>query len=388
MLQKQKKSQPKMVIAQVLPALKQGGAERGTIEIASALQKEHIENYVISSGGSMVKELAQIGVEHITLPMQTKNPFKIWKNAKLLEAVLKKKKITLVHVGSRAPAWSVKLACHRLNIPYIATFHGLYGLSPKVLKKPYNRVMTQGKVVIAVSRFVEKHIIEQYGITPQKVRCIPCGADMKQFNRENISETALNQLMKKYHISQNKPIVVLVGRLSPIKGHLLLLNAIRQMKNQNFTLLFIGGNPKGDYEEKLRVALHQLPSSVDFHMFALSSDQMPLGYALADICVQPTLVPETFGCSMLEAQAMGCVVVAAAHGGALELIDAGKTGFLFQPGDVNALAMRLDAVLNLTPHKRKQIGEKAKKAARSNYSIQKMCDKTIAVYREVLGIKS
>ena len=388
MLKKQKKSQPKTVIAQVLPALKQGGVERGTIEIAAALQKEQIENYVISSGGAMVKELEQIGVEHITLPMQTKNPFQIWKNAKLLEAVLKKKKITLVHVRSRAPAWSVKLACQRLKIPFIATFHGLYGLSPRLFKKPYNRVMTQGEVVIAVSRFVEKHVIENYGISPQKVRCIPRGADMDQFNRENISKTALNQLIKQHNIPQNKPIIVLVGRLSRIKGHFLLLNAIRQMKNQNFTLLFIGGNPKGDYEVKLQEALRQLPPSVDFRMFALSSHQMPLGYALADICVQPTLVPETFGRSMVEAQATGCVVVASAHGGALELIDEGKTGFLFEPGDVNALAARLDEVLNLTPRERKQIGEKAQKSARSNYSIQKMCDKTIAVYREVLGIKS
>lgn len=375
----------KMVIAQVLPALRQGGVERGTIEIAAALQKEGIENYVISSGGVMVEELTQLGVEHIQLPIQTKNPFKIWQNVKLLEAVFKEKKITLVHVRSRAPAWSVKFACRRLNIPFIATFHGFYKLNPRWLKKPYNRVMTEGQVVIAGSRFMKKHIIENYGVAPQKVRCIPRGADMEKFNRKNISKEDLTRLIKKYDIPQNKPVVVLVGRLSRIKGHFLLLDAIRQMKNQNFTLLFIGGNPKGTYEDKLQTALRQLPSSVDFRMFALSSDQMPLGYALADVCVQPTLMPETFGRTMVEAQAVGSVVVAAAHGGALELIKEG-TGFLFKPGDVTSLATRLDEVLSLSQAERKKIGERAQKAAREEYSIQKMCDRTIALYREILEL--
>ena len=71
-------------IMQILPSLKQGGVEVGTIEIATALQKSHMPNIVVSSGGPMVEQLKKIGVKHITLPVQTKNPFKIWKNAKKL----------------------------------------------------------------------------------------------------------------------------------------------------------------------------------------------------------------------------------------------------------------------------------------------------------------
>ena len=68
----------KMVIAQILPALEIGGVERGTIEIATALKKAGITNYVISNGGKMVPELDRLGVEHITLPVHSKNPFKMY----------------------------------------------------------------------------------------------------------------------------------------------------------------------------------------------------------------------------------------------------------------------------------------------------------------------
>ena len=76
-------------IIQVLPALNQGGVERGTIEIAIALKKAGIPNYVISAGGKMVPELEQIGVEHITLPAATTNPIKMWLNARKMAKIFK-----------------------------------------------------------------------------------------------------------------------------------------------------------------------------------------------------------------------------------------------------------------------------------------------------------
>ena len=79
-------------IIQVLPALNQGGVERGTIEIATALKQAGIPNYVISSGGKMVSELEAIGVEHITLPVASKNPIKILLNARKMAKIFKEKK--------------------------------------------------------------------------------------------------------------------------------------------------------------------------------------------------------------------------------------------------------------------------------------------------------
>ncbi len=375
----------KRSIVQVLPALNQGGVERGTIEIAEALQKEGIRNYVVSSGGKMVEELKRIGVEHITLPVKTKNPFKMWLNSYRLAKIFKEKEVGLVHVRSRAPAWSVKWACRRMRIPFVATFHGLYGMKPESLKKPYNRVMTQGKLVIAVSSFIHQHLMKEYNIADQHIRLIPRGADINKFDMGKVTKAQLEDFVKEYGIPTDKPIITLAGRLSRIKGHSVVLDAIKQMKNQNVTVLFVGGNPKGDYEQELKEKIAGLPKETTLKMFAVSGDKMPLVYALTDIYVQPTLVPESFGRSIAEAQAMGRIVIAANHGGACELIVNGRTGFLTPVGDSQKMAAMLDTVLALSDEEKNEIGQKATESVRTNFSIQKMCDRTVAVYKEILG---
>lgn len=374
----------KQVIMQVIPALNQGGVERGTIEIAEALQKAGMPNIVVSSGGPMVKELEALGVEHITLPVQTKNPFKMWLNEYRLIRLIKEKNVALMHVRSRAPAWSVKWASQKTGVPYIATFHGLYGTSPAIFKKAYNRVMTQGRLVIAVSAFIKQHLIKEYGILEQHIRLIPRGADTTKFRPELVSKEQVLALAKKQNISLEKPVITLVGRLSRIKGHSVVLEAVQQMKHKAVTLLFIGGNPKGDYEEELKQKVKELPAETEIKFFKLPGDQMPVAYALSDIVVQPTLKPESFGRGIAEAQAMGKIVVASNHGGATELISNGRTGFLTAVGDVQNLAGVLDQILDMPELKRQEIEVAAMKSVQDNFSIQKMCDRTLAMYREIL----
>ena len=375
----------KKCIIQVLPALNQGGVERGTIEIAEALQKAGIPNYVISAGGKMVPELEALGVEHITLPVHTKNPIRLWLNSLKLAKIFKEKNAAVVHVRSRAPAWSVKWASHKTGIPFITTFHGRYGTHPKIFKKPYNRVMTQGENVIAVSAFIQQHLMNEYGVPDHKIRFIPRGADTEKFNLDKISLAKRDAFLQEHDIPKDKPIITLVGRLSRIKGHSVLLDAVKQMKHKDLTLLFIGGNPKGNYEAELKEKLSELPSSVSVRIFAVPGDQMPLVYAITDIYVQPTLVPESFGRSIAEAQAMKRIVVASNHGGACELIRTNYSGFLTPVGDSRILACFLDSILDMPVAEKEKIAEKAHDSILSNYSIKKMCDRTISLYREFIG---
>ena len=373
------------VVVQVLPALNQGGVERGTIEIAEALQKAGIRNYVISAGGKMVPELTRLGVSHITLPVNTKNPISMLLNSYRLEKIFKDLDVSLVHVRSRAPAWSVKWAANRMNIPFISTFHGRYGLKPEVFKKPYNRVMTKGRLVVAVSAFIQNHLMKEYGVPDQKIRLIPRGADINKFNMNSISVGMLQDFAKEYDIPTDKPIVTLVGRLSRIKGHDVVLEALQQMKQKEVTVLFVGGNPKAGYDTELKQKIAALPKETSIKIFAVPGDKMPLVYALSDVCIQPTLVPESFGRGIAEAQAMGRVVIASNHGGACELISNDRTGFLTPVGDSRILASVLDSVLAMSPSERQAIGMAAQTSVRENFSIQKMCDRTIALYKEILN---
>ena len=368
-------------IIQVLPALNQGGVERGSIEIASALQKAGIPNYVISAGGKMVPELERLGVEHITLPADTKNPFKIWLNAKKMAQIFKEKNAGLIHVRSRAPAWSVKLASQKTGIPFIASYHGVYGIKPPV-KKLYNQVMLQGKKVIAVSNHVKKHILDNYKCSEDKIIVIHRGADVEKFNPDLVSVEQINALKQQYQIPLDKPVITLVGRLTNWKGQKVLLKACTKMRHQDFVCLFVGSDQgRTEYHKELEQMAQNLKQQV---IFVEACQEMPTLYAASDVVVAPSLEPEAFGRVITEAQAMKRIVVAAAHGGACESIQDGVSGFLTPVGDENALANALDKILDMPIEEKTKLQEGAHTSVQKNFTIQKMCDKTLALYKTFL----
>ena len=369
-------------VIQVLPALNQGGVERGTIEVAESLQKADIRNYVISAGGKMVPELEKIGVEHITLPVDTKNPFKMVLNAFKLAKIFKEKEASLIHVRSRAPAWSVKWACTKTKIPFIASYHGVYGIKPKI-KKLYNQVMLQGEKVIAVSEHVKKHILENYSCPAEKITVIHRGANVQKFNPSLVSDEKITQLKQQYNIPEDMPVVTLVGRLTSWKGQKVLLEACTQMKHQNFVCLFVGSDQgRTEYHQELEQIATTLKQKV---IFIEACQDMPTLYALSDIVVSASLDPEAFGRVITEAQAMKRIVVASAHGGACESIQDGFSGFLVPVGNAKALADKLDMILDMSPEEKNKMGNQAYDSVQKNFTIQKMCEKTLKVYQEFLN---
>ena len=81
----------------------------------------------------------------------------------------------------------------------------------------------------------------------------------------------------------------------------------------------------------------------------------------------------------------GTIVVGTAHGGACETIEDGKTGFLVPPGDIDALAARLDAILDMPTEKRNEMKTAAIRSVTENFSVTSTCAKTVALYREILS---
>ena len=373
-----------MKIMQILPALHAGGVERGTIEIAKALTQQGIPNIVVSSGGPMAYELKRIGVRHITLPVQSKNPFKIWMNARKLRQVIKEESITIVHARSRAPAWVAKIALKKCpGVRFLTTFHGVYNLGPWRIKKPYNRVMASGDLVISISNFVTRHILDQYHIASSRIRLIYRGADIEKFDPLKVSQERIAELAGRWQVPLDKPVMMLPGRLTRWKGHSALLEALAKMKNKNVTCIFVGSDQgRTDYHHELKERIEKLDPETSVIIEDHCSD-MPVAYMLADIVVSASTDPEAFGRVIPEAQAMGRLVVGTDHGGATETIQNGKTGFLVPPGDATALASTLDMMLEMNLGERKKMSMEAMKSVHDYFSIQKMCEKTIAVYEEL-----
>jgi glycosyltransferase involved in cell wall biosynthesis len=372
-------------LLQVLPALESGGVERGTIEIASAIAAQGWRPLVASNGGALEGELARSGADHFRLPVHKRDPLSIYRNISKLTRLIREQKVSLIHARSRAPAWSAYYAAKQCNIPFVTTFHGFYGMNG-LFKRSYNSVMARGDRVIAISEFIRDYVVRYYPeCAADQLEVIHRGADLKLFHPQAVSSYQLSEMATKWHlIDEQRPILLLPGRLTRIKGHALFLEALSRIRNRDFVALFVGSDRgreayRQELEEKIRAS--GLEGRV---RWVGGTSHMTEAYALADMIIVPTTIPEAFGRVPVEAQAMGKLVIASNHGGMRETIKHGETGFLVEPNNSEALARQLLAALEMPTAKRAQISAAAMQNAQQNFSISQMQEKTMKVYEQLL----
>jgi len=370
-------------VLQVLPELVTGGVERGTVDIAGAIVDGGGRAIVVSGGGPMTHELNRLGAEHIELPVQSKNPFVMQKNIQRLADLATAENVDVIHGRSRAPAWSAMYAAKKSGKHFITTFHGTYGHSNGV-KRAYNAVMTKGERVIAISDFIAGHIRQVYGVPAANIRVIPRGVDLARFDPEVVSKERIIGQAEKWRLPDGVPVVMLPGRLTRWKGQTVFIEAIKELGRTDIQCLMVGSDQgRYDYRRELEREIESHGMSETIHVID-HCDDMPAAYMLTDIVVSASLEPEAFGRVAAEAQALGRPVIATDHGGARETVIDGETGWLTPPGDSKALADTINTVLGKSDTDRQRLAERAKAHIQENFSKERMCERTLDVYNEVL----
>jgi glycosyltransferase involved in cell wall biosynthesis len=371
-------------VLQVLPSLTTGGVERGTVDIAAALTGAGLRAIVVSAGGPMEHDIERVGGEHITLPVDSKNPLVIRKNIAALAKVIRSRRIGLVHARSRAPAWSARSAAQRCGVPFMTTFHGTYNFNNPA-KKAYNAIMAKGERVIAISEFIGRHIVENYDTPEGRVRVIPRGIDIDTFNPDAVSPERMIQLSQSWRLPDDAPVIMLPGRLTRWKGQSVLIEAARRLGRADVRVLLVGDDQgRTGYRDELEAQIARIGAEGIIHLTGPCRD-MSAAYMLANVVVSTSTDPEAFGRVAAEAHAMGRPVIASDHGGARETVISGETGWLVPPGDADALAQALRTALTMTSEDRDTVAQRAIAHVRKNFTKQKMCAATLDVYAELLG---
>ncbi len=375
-----------LTILQVLPNLEGGGVERGTIEMAAAIQAAGWNSIVVSAGGKMVYELDRIGVRHITMPVHSKNPLVIRQNLRRLVKLIQAEKVDVVHARSRAPAWSAYGAARKTGAHFVTTFHAAYTRGG-MLKNWYNSVMARGEKVIAISDFIAEHIKENYQVREEDIVTIARGVDCRRFNPGAVSAERIIKMASDWALPDGVPVIMMPGRLTRLKGHTSLIEALARIPDKNFLALFVGaGSGREAYRSELNKLVLEKGLQGKIQIKDYCSD-MSAALMLADVVVSATTVPEGFGRVSVEAQAMGRPVVATAHGGSLETVVNGETGWLVPVGDLDAMAQAIKTALELTPQQREVFAEKTRQFVMTNFTVEKMCNSTLDVYRSVVDGK-
>lgn len=383
---------PDFTLLQVVPELDTGGAEQTTLDVARAVIGAGGKALVATRGGRMTARLVSDGGRLAEMPVQSKNPLTMLGNAARLADLIRAESVSLVHARSRAPAFSALWAAQATKTPFVATYHGVYK-ARSGLKRWYNAVMTRGDLVIANSDYTRDHVLAEHHIDPGKVVSIPRGVDLDRFNPRWVTPDRIEKLTAAWGIGpqDRRTRFLLAGRLTRIKGHLTIIEAARQMRQargDDFVIIFAGDDQgRTGYGEELADAI--AAAGVDDAVRLVGHcDDMPAAYLMADVAILPTTVPESFGRAAVEPQAMGRTVIASAHGGTLETVVDGVTGWLVPPQDAFAWAAAMTRAIEVGAGKRAEMGQTGLARTRQLYRVDAMCAATLAAYERVLQART
>ena len=377
-------------ILQIIPNMEIGGAERTVLEITSFLKDTNFSSLVLTSGGKLIDDLEKANIEVIKLKIDKKNPYSIIKNFFLFIKIFREKKINLVHVRSRAPAWSAIFAAKKLGIPVLTTWHGHVNNS-SFIKKIYNSIMLKGDAVIANSIYTAENISKIYGINKSKIDIIPRGVDVNNFKKSDINSHEIAKIKEIWKIfDKEKVIILLPARLTKWKGHEVAIEAINLLKGESFfknIVCLFAGEQKNS--EKYINNLNRLISSYSLEKkirLIGKVENMPLAYHASDVILSPSIEPEPFGRIPIEAQASGKIIISCDAGAVKDTIKSGKnfTGFKAIPNNSESLADKIKIALKMENEEIQGMQKRAIMNVKNNFSLESMCKKTLEVYNRLL----
>jgi glycosyltransferase involved in cell wall biosynthesis len=371
-------------VLQVLPKLGSGGVERGTVEIARALAAVGWRPLVAAEPGRLEGALTAAGGRLVALPLASKNPVVMARNARRLARLVRAEGVDLVHARSRAPAWSARVAAASCGRPFVTTFHGVYGGAGNPLKRRYNAVMAAGARVVAISEHVADHVRRVYGVDDARLRVVHRGVDLAAFAPAALSAGSVAAARAAWGLPTGAKAVLLVGRLTRLKGHLDLLAALARLGRADIHLVAAGPFAPADrYVAEVRAAAAAFGLGERLHLVG-PVDDMTTAYAAADVVACPSRM-EAFGRVSIEAQAMGRPVVVHRVGGLPETLIEGRTGWSVEPGDPAGLASALERALAVAEGADPGFAARARAFVEGRYALSRMTGSTLEIYRELLG---
>ncbi|MDB3903523.1 glycosyltransferase family 4 protein [Candidatus Pelagibacter sp.] len=378
-------------VLQVIPKLGYGGAETGCYDLAHYLPENNCSSYIVTSGGELLKFIDRKKVKVIKLPVHSKNPFLMLFNSIALIFIILLNNISIVHARSRAPAWSCLFATKITRRKFVTTFHGTYNFKNSI-KKFYNSVMVRSDLIIAGSNFIFSHINQNYPKyldLKKKFLVIFRGINVDYFDSSTTLDNEENRLISDWEVDKNKKIILMPGRLTSWKGQETFIEALnlvnKELGYDSFNAVILGSDQGRDiYTKKIKRLAEQYRLTKQLK-FIEHCKNMPVAYKISDIVVSTSVEPEAFGRVAVEAQSMEKPIIASDIGGSKETIINNVTGFLFQPGNAEALSKKIVEVLQLDESRLKSIGIEGRKNIIKKFNVEKMCFSTYSEYKKLLN---
>jgi len=372
-IQEQEKNseQSKIKVIHCIPTLQFGGAERLLVDFARYHDREKIELIVVSlvRGGGFEDEIIDSGVRYIALEKKSwwglEMVFKLWR-------LFLKEKPDVVHTHLfGADAWG-KIAAWFARVPVIvSTEHNTWFDESWFRHKVKGVLAKFSNCIIVISQAVKRYANKIEGVDDAKMILISNGVDVENFVK-----------LKSVSFEKTKVVrFVSIGRLEKQKGFDVLFSAFAKIRDLPWELTVVGnGSLLGDLEDQVQML--GLKEKVSFYG---TTDEIPKvlqdhhAFVLASRW-------EGQGIVIMEAMAAAKPVIVSKVGGIVELVDQGKTGFMFESEDTNMLAEQLRYVM-LDPVSTLKVGQNAREYALQNFDVKNIVKKYQLLYLSLLEDK-
>ncbi|MBD3368995.1 glycosyltransferase [Candidatus Fermentibacteria bacterium] len=219
--------------------------------------------------------------------------------------------------------------------------------------------------LVAVSRGLKDELVRRMGIPPGHIEVIHNGTPEEKY--EAVREADPSALRRRLGLTGEEFVI---GCVSRHKMQEQLLLSLREIDTFQTKVLLVGIR-----EEELRLNRSEWPSGHDVICTGgrVPPDEALLYYRLFDVHVLPS-VTEGLSQSLLEAMSLGVPVIATDAGGNPDLVENGRTGYLFPPNDLSVLADRI-TLLHDQPSKGRELAEAARAMVLEEFTMERVLDR-------------
>lgn len=366
-----------MKILLVTSHLKVGGIAVYTVTLANYLSRRGHLVFVASGGGEfkayLIPQVRYIEAALDTKSVLSKNILSVFFK---LCGLIRKEGIEVIHAQTRVAQWAAWLLSIATRVPYTATWHGFY--RPHLFRK---LIPCWGDRTIAISRTVYDDLRDSFGRRESRIRLIFNGVDTEKFVNDYSSEEK-KTIKKRYGLKEG-PVIGIISRLSPEKGHKYLINAFKTVRERfpDVQLMIVGEGRLKDELKKMTSDM-KLEDSVYFLENTLNTKEL---LAIMDVFTRPS-IEEGFGLAVVEAMLMGLPIVSTDVGGFKSILNHGRVGILVAPENAVELGDALSMILK-DKQFAEEMGKAGEKYARLNFSADRMAAEVEEVYKEIINEK-
>lgn len=352
-----------------------GGTERQLTEIARSLDRTRYQVHVgCFHKGMRADELETAGIPILHLPVRSFLKPSALRGAWLLIRYLHRHRIRMVHT------FDYPLNCFGVLVAVVARTPTILSsqrahreLTPPLYWKILRITDRLVKGIVVNSDSVRRDMVERERVPAARLHLCYNGIDTSRFRPEARKRMGA--------LADAKLVIGVVCVLRPEKGLSILIRAFASVRERyaGAQLAIVGSGPELG---KLQALAHELGIQGQVH-FEPATANVPAWLRSIDIFVLPSL-SEALSNSLMEAMACGCACIASRTGGNPELIVENETGLLFETGNADDLAQKLD-LLARNPDLKTRFGQAATERIENQFSLSASVRRMQEIYEGALA---